>query len=57
MHLRRLNRTVSGMHAYNIEYLPYSRDRLDEIIELMLDTFFTREPLVRACVCRPRCVD
>ena len=35
------------MHDYDIEYVPYSRDRLDEIIELMLDTFFTHEPLVR----------
>jgi len=41
----RRHRTVSGMHAYNIEYVPYSKDRLDEIMELMLDTFFTREPL------------
>ncbi|XP_037078840.1 uncharacterized protein LOC119099850 [Pollicipes pollicipes] len=41
----RRHRTVSGMHAYNIEYVPYSKDRLDDIVELMLDTFFTHEPL------------
>ncbi|KAF0310557.1 hypothetical protein FJT64_018452 [Amphibalanus amphitrite] len=50
---QRRHRTVSGMHDYNIEYVPYSRDRLDEIIELMLDTFFTREPLAMSVSSAP----